>query len=136
MKPLENNMVIGDYYDRRFLHDCGVSSPASQDCHGCLNTFTYHQDSISCQTGFCPDCRVRCAWCGDWMAGWPETVINGARWHVGCMEAKAEEEAHQARMVCLDNLTSWKPVLTHPAVLIAIMVASVVAVYAVYVFTT
>lgn len=126
----ENSQVVGDYYPQTQVDSqLDYSVPCEGDCGAEIYQGRW---SLSLETGYCPSCRRPCAWCGDWIAGEPETIINGEVWHQRCMSAKADEDSLDVKPGMFE---SWGDVFTHPAVLIAVSVVIAIAIYFVWITT-
>ena len=55
-------------------------------CKGCGEYVPYRErETLSGDSGYCEECRVRCAICNEWMRGEPEMRNHeGKRQHVMC----------------------------------------------------
>ena len=43
------------------------------------------------ESDYCPNCRVKCYLCGDWLKGMPEIVFPEGRVHAQCFTAICDE---------------------------------------------
>jgi hypothetical protein len=74
------------FSDPDYMPHAIAADPSYYRCDGCRELVTTDQ----LEGGYCPECRVCCSVCEDWMAGEEEVSINGQRVHAWCAPSEVQ----------------------------------------------